>query len=196
MNDNIYFLKSVYDLKDLPKLKLPEILLCGRSNVGKSSFINSFFNKKNLAKVSSTPGKTRSINFYSINDDYYIVDLPGFGYAKTSQKEQEQWSKLIERFIFNYSNVKLIFHFIDSRHLPTKLDILFYNMVKEVDCDYNVILNKIDKINQSELTKLKKNILTFFGDVNPLENIFYYSAINGKGKKEIQHKISQKLNLK
>ncbi len=193
MLNNIYFLKSVYQLKDLPKLKLPEILLCGRSNVGKSSFINSFFNNKNLAKISSSPGKTRSINFYSINDIYYVVDLPGFGYAKTSKKEQEHWSKLIEQFIFNYSNAKLIFHFIDCRHYPTKLDILFFEMIKNFNCEYNIILNKIDKIKQSEFAKLKKDILLYFPDLNPVENIFYYSAINGKGKKEIQQKISSRL---
>jgi GTP-binding protein len=99
------FVKSVYNVSQLPETKKPEIILCGRSNVGKSSFINSLFNRKDLAKISSTPGKTRSINYYLINEKFYIVDLPGFGYAKISKKEREFWGNLIKDFLNASGNI-------------------------------------------------------------------------------------------
>jgi len=99
MFKNIQFYRSVFELETLPKSELPQLILCGRSNVGKSSFINSISNRKSLAKTSTTPGKTRSINFYLAEDKFFIVDLPGFGYAKTSQKEREKWGKLVSKYI-------------------------------------------------------------------------------------------------
>ncbi len=105
------FITSVYNLNDLPKNNLPEIILCGRSNVGKSSFLNSLYNRKDLAKTSSTPGKTRSINYYLIDEKFYMVDLPGYGYAKTSLKEREFWSKLIGDFISKSKYIYLSFSF-------------------------------------------------------------------------------------
>ena len=118
MFDSQKFVKSVYNLKDLPKEKLPEVILCGRSNVGKSSFINSLFSRKDLAKISSTPGKTRSINYYLIDDKFYIVDLPGYGFAKTSKKEREYWGKLIGDFISESKNIVLAFEL--SLRCPNK----------------------------------------------------------------------------
>src|SRR3989339_1840308 len=92
------FIKSAFNLSEIPKCRLPEVVLCGRSNVGKSSFINSLFNKKGLAKTSSSPGKTKSLNFYLVEKKFYMVDLPGFGYAKVSKTEREKWQKLIEDY--------------------------------------------------------------------------------------------------
>ncbi len=183
------FIKSVYNLNDLPKNNLPEIILCGRSNVGKSSFLNSLYNRKDLAKTSSTPGKTRSINYYLIDDKFYIVDLPGFGYAKTSIKEREFWSKLIGDFISQTKNIQLAFHFIDSRHNPTELDIKLNEFLREGEIPYIIILNKIDKLKQSELAKTKKEILQFFPELIFGENLFIYSSVKKTGKKEIQNRI-------
>ena len=106
MFTKIYFERSVFRLIDLPKKSLPEVILCGRSNVGKSSFINSIFNRKDLARISSTPGKTRSINYYNIDEKFYLVDLPGFGYAKVSKVEREKWGKLVAEFVLNTKNIE------------------------------------------------------------------------------------------
>jgi len=189
MNSQQKFIKSVYNLIDLPKNNLPEIILCGRSNVGKSSFLNSLYNRKDLAKTSSTPGKTRSINYYLIDDKFYMVDLPGYGYAKTSIKEREFWSRLIGNFISKNKNICLAFHFIDSRHNPTELDIKLNEFLRDAEIPYIIILNKIDKLKQSELAKAKKEILQFFPELIFGENLFNYSSVKKTGKKEIQNRI-------
>ena len=185
------FIKSVYKLSQIPNDNLPEIILCGRSNVGKSSFINSFFNRKNLAKISSTPGKTRSINFYIIDDKFYFVDLPGFGYAKTSLRDRESWGRLLSHYIEASQKIKYAFHFIDSRHAPTDLDIQLNELLRFNNISYMIILNKIDKLKQSELSFSKKRICEFFPELVLGENCFLYSSYNKRGKKEIMQKISK-----
>lgn len=180
------FIASVYKLADLPKSDLPQIVLCGRSNVGKSSFINSLFNRKNLAKTSSTPGKTRSINFYDISSAFYMVDLPGYGYAKVSQSERKKWAKLINDFFTESKNIALVFHIIDCRHHPTDLDIKLNQMLRDLNLPYNVILNKSDKLKQSEISKSIKSIIQFFPGLIFNENLFLYSSVKGTGKKEIK----------
>lgn len=184
------FIKAVYNLDELPKDRLPEIVLCGRSNVGKSSFINSLFNRKDLAKTSSTPGKTRSINYYRIDEKFYIVDLPGYGYAKTSKKERERWGQLIETFLLKGSNLFLAFHFIDSRHKPTELDIRLNTMLQSVKLPYVIILTKTDKLNQSELSKIKTTVKEYFPEARTGENLFTYSTVKKTGKKEILNLLS------
>lgn len=184
------FIKSVYHLSDLPKENLPEIILCGRSNVGKSSFINSLFNRKNLAKISSTPGKTRSINYYKIDDKFFIVDLPGYGYAKTSLKERERWGKTVSEFINVSKNISLGIHFIDSRHNPADLDIKLNELLRFREIPYIVLLNKVDKLKQSELSSSQKKIKEFFPELILGENLLLYSSVKKRGKKEIQHMLS------
>jgi GTP-binding protein len=179
------FIKSVYNLQDIPKLRLPEVILCGRSNVGKSSFINSLFNRKELAKISSTPGKTRSINYYLIDDKFYIVDLPGYGYAKASFEERNKWGKLVEDFILESGYIKLACHLIDSRHKPTELDIKLNSLLKYRDLPYLVILNKADKLKQSEYKSSKIGVLEIFPELNPGKNLLFYSAVKKTGKKEV-----------
>lgn len=183
--NNIRFFKSVYSLKDLPADNHPEIILCGRSNVGKSSFLNSVFNKKNLAKTSSTPGKTRSLNYYLYMDKIYFVDLPGFGYAKVSKAEREKWQKLIEDYLSLRRNIISAVHLIDSRHRPTELDQLlrYYIMTKNIP--YSVVLNKIDKLKQSEMFSARKQIVELFPELEPDTSLFLYSALKGTGKKSI-----------
>jgi len=187
---DVHFIKSVFNLNDLPKDNLPEVVLCGRSNVGKSSFINSLFNKKGLAKTSSSPGKTKSLNFYLVEKKFYMVDLPGFGYAKVSKTEREKWQKLIEDYFRSERNISATFHFIDSRHHPTNLDVLLNNFLREINVPYTVILSKVDKLKQAELAKTNKEIKNFFPELIYGDNLLAYSAVKGTGKKEIIKRLS------
>lgn len=180
------FIKSVYSIEEIPKLRFPEVVLCGRSNVGKSSFINSLFNRKDLAKISSTPGKTRSINYYQIDNNFYIVDLPGYGYAKVSATERKKWAKLIEDFFTNSKMINLVIHIIDARHKPTELDLKLNQLLKDLNLPYIFLLNKSDKLKQSEFKQSFKNLSEEFPEAKLNENTFFYSTIKGTGKKEIK----------
>jgi GTP-binding protein len=191
MFKEIQFIKSVFELSDLPNSDLPQLILCGRSNVGKSSFINSISNRKGLAKTSSTPGKTRSINFYIVDKTFFIVDLPGFGYAKTSQKEREKWGKLVSKYILETENIHHAFHLIDSRYKPTELDKQLILWLNSADKDYSVILSKADKLNQSENHKALKLVKSVFPNLELNKNLFLYSAFTGKWKKPVQKKITE-----
>ncbi|MCH7723285.1 MAG: YihA family ribosome biogenesis GTP-binding protein [Bacteroidetes bacterium] len=192
----IYFERSVYRLIDLPKKSLPEVILCGRSNVGKSSFINSIFNRKNLARISSTPGKTRSINYYNIDEKFYLVDLPGFGYAKVSKVEREKWGRLVSEFVRNAKNIELAIHFIDSRHKPTEVDINLNELLKFANIPYLVLLSKSDKLKQSDFKIAINNITSTFPELILDENLFFYSTIKGRGKKEIINRLSKLFYLR
>ncbi len=187
----IEFIKSVYKIKDLPKNDLQHVILCGRSNVGKSTFINKLFGKKKIALTSSAPGKTRSLNFYLAENKFYIVDLPGFGYAKIAKKERETWERLIQDYLKIDKNISLAFHLIDSRHKPTTLDRLLNGYLRELNIPYIVLMNKIDKLNQSEFAKSKKNIMNVFDELLLGENFLPYSSVTGKGKKEVENILNK-----
>ncbi len=137
---------SAVSPKQYPNDGLPEIVLAGKSNVGKSSFINTMINRKALARTSSQPGKTRQINFYNIDEKFYFVDLPGFGYSKMSKTEQEKVGKFIEEYLFSRKNIALIILLIDIRHSPGGNDILMFNYIRSIGMPYLVIANKADKI--------------------------------------------------
>ena len=196
MFDNIFFEKSVFQLSDVPKYNLPEVILCGRSNVGKSSFINSLFNKKSLARISSAPGKTRSINYYNIDEVFYLVDLPGYGYAKTSKTEREKWGRIISDFILKSVNIKLAIHLIDSRHKPTELDIKLNELLTFAGLPFIVLLTKSDKLKQSDYNRAVKNLNITFPELFLNENLFFYSSTKGKGRKEILNHFSSLFYLK
>jgi len=132
--------------KQYPSNNLPEIVLAGKSNVGKSSFINTMINRKGLARTSSEPGKTRQINFYNIDSKFYFVDLPGFGYSKMSHVEQEKVGKFIEEYLFTRKNIVCIVLLIDIRHAPSENDIMMFNYIKSIDSPHIVLANKADKI--------------------------------------------------
>ena len=191
MFDKQVFITSAFNLNQLPPAVLPSLVLCGRSNVGKSSFINSIFNRKDLAKTSSTPGKTRSINYYLIDDKFYVVDLPGYGYAKTSKKEREHWSSLVDAYIQKSGNNSLAMHFVDSRHDPTELDIRLNFLLREFEIPYIVVLNKIDKLKQSEMAQAKKNIVRFFPELSAGDNLLFYSSVKGTGKKDVLQRLAR-----
>ena len=143
---NPQFEISAVSPKQYPKDGLPEIVLAGKSNVGKSSFINTMINRKALARTSSQPGKTRQINFYNIDENFHFVDLPGFGYSKMSKAEQEKVGKFIEEYLFNRKNISLIILLIDIRHAPGTNDILMFNYIRSIGMPYLIIANKADKI--------------------------------------------------
>lgn len=187
----IKFIKSVYNIKDLPKEEIPELVLCGRSNVGKSSFINSLSKQNNIAKTSSTPGKTRSLNYYLVEEKFYLVDLPGYGYAKVSEKAKQEWQKLIADYLLNSKNIALAYHLIDSRHAATSLDILLHEMLIREDIPYSVILSKIDKLNQSQKSQSTKRIINQFPELSLNDNLFLFSSLKGTGKKQVETTLSK-----
>ena len=187
----IEFQKSIHLTKNLPKEAINEIVLCGRSNVGKSTFINSLAKKKNIAKTSSTPGKTRALNFYLVEDKFYLVDLPGYGYAKVSLKAKEEWQKLIKNYFYHSNNIAMAFHLIDSRHKPTTLDIMFNALLKDLQIPYIVILSKVDKLNQSEKSKSIKKVLAQFPELSLNDNLILYSSVKNIGKKQVEIILSK-----
>ncbi len=173
-----------------PKKELPTVVLCGRSNVGKSSFINSIFAPAKVAKTSSTPGKTRAMNYYIVENKFYIVDLPGFGYAQVSKKERDEWQMLIEKYFQLNKQIMLAVHIVDSRHEPMPLDLQLNDFLRNQEIPYWVILNKIDKLKQSEIALAKRGIIMKFPELILNENLFLYSTVKGTGKKEIVKLLS------
>jgi GTP-binding protein len=145
-----------------PKDDLPEIALAGRSNVGKSSLINTLLKRKNLARTSSQPGKTQTLNFYLVNDEFYLVDVPGYGYAKVSQKRRQEFGEMIQDYLETRHNLKGLIILIDSRHEPTKDDIAMYEYAQYLNIPILVVCTKMDKIKKSQTNKvmsgLKKNL--------------------------------------
>ena len=137
----------------LPENSLPEIAFAGKSNVGKSSLINALMNRKALARTSAQPGKTQTINFYNINDAMYLVDLPGYGYAKVAQEIREKWGKLIERYLHGSKQLRAVFLLIDIRHEPSANDKMMYRWVTEQGYEPVIIATKLDKIKRSQIQK-------------------------------------------
>ena len=158
--------------KQYPKNNMPEIVLVGKSNVGKSSFINTMINRKSLARTSSEPGKTRQINFYNIDKTFYFVDLPGYGYSKMSKKEQEQVGKFIEEYLFNRKQIALIIFLIDIRHSPTENDKLMYNYIISSKLPCIILANKADKIAK---TKVDDELQKVHKELNPIGDISAYA---------------------
>lgn len=178
MNLNNAKLEKVSVHRDTyPDEKLMEIAFAGRSNVGKSSFINSMLGRKNLARTSSSPGKTRTINFYNIDDELRLVDLPGYGYAKVSKEEKSSWAKIINEYLESRENLKEVFLLVDIRHDPTKQDIEMFRFIKEAGFVGIVIATKSDKISKSKAITQIKNI----AKVLKIENTDYiipYSSVD------------------
>ena len=144
--------------KQYPSGNLPEIVLAGKSNVGKSSFINTMINRKSLARTSSEPGKTRQINFYNIDSKFYFVDLPGFGYSKMSHTEQEKVGKFIEEYLFSRKNITCIVLLIDIRHKPSENDIMMFNYIRSIGAPHIVIANKADKIAPTKVSSYVEDL--------------------------------------
>jgi GTP-binding protein len=179
---------SAVDPVQYPNTGWPEIALAGRSNVGKSSLINSLVNRKALARVGNTPGKTRIINFYNINDSISFVDLPGYGFAKVSREEQKSWGRLAETYLNSRKNLNIILLLVDIRHDPTPDDIIMLNYIKESGRDYAVIATKADKIKRSEYKKHTERIRTVL-ELDKDCNIIVFSSQKRIGIEETWSKI-------
>lgn len=177
-----------------PADDLPEIVLLGRSNVGKSSFINTLISRKGLAHTSSQPGKTQTMNFYQINDLFRFVDMPGYGYARVSRKEREKWGKMIEDYLQKRSNLKMIIQLVDCRHEPTEDDFLMYDWLTYYELNPLVIGTKADKISKVRQKKAKDNIAKTLRIANK-SDVFLFSAENKMGKDEAWQRIVEKLGF-
>jgi GTP-binding protein len=155
---NVEFVKSVFNKGDLIRDDLPIIAMVGKSNVGKSSFINTLTNNKNTAKVGQTPGKTKCLNFFLVDKKFYLVDLPGYGYSTMSEKEKENINKLTNYFLENNKNIRHIFSLIDIRHLPSKDDRAMYDWLVALEKDFTIILNKADKLSNAKIEASMKDM--------------------------------------
>ncbi|WP_282928700.1 ribosome biogenesis GTP-binding protein YihA/YsxC [Anaerococcus sp. Marseille-Q7828] len=178
-----------------PSENIEEIAFVGRSNVGKSSFINAFLGRKSLAKTSSIPGKTRTINFYNIDKKFRLVDLPGYGYAKVSKKEKEKWDKLINEYLHDRENLKEVFLLVDIRHEPTDLDRQMYEWIIESGFTGFIIATKYDKISKNQLQKHIKSIMKKL-DIEDEGLIFAYSSENKHNLGVIHEQIEVIVNNK
>ena len=179
--------------KQYPKTGLPEIVLVGKSNVGKSSFINCMINRKALARTSSQPGKTRQINFYNIDSKFYFVDLPGYGYSKMSKLEQEKVGKFIEQYLFSRENIALIILLIDIRHKPGENDLLMYDYVKNTGLPYIVVATKADKIAVTKVQGEITNLNNYLNE-NEEEVILPFSTERRIYSEEVWNEIEEVLN--
>lgn len=178
----------------LPENLLPEIAFAGKSNVGKSSLINGLMNRKALARTSAQPGKTQTINFYHVNDAFYLVDLPGYGYAKVSVELKEKWGKLVERYLQESKQLRAVFLLIDIRHEPGANDQRMYEWIVHQGYDPIIIATKLDKINRSQVQKHLKMVRSGLG-AKPETRILPYSTITKQGREEIWDLMEELLEL-
>ena len=178
----------------LPENDKPEVAFAGKSNVGKSSLINALMNRKSYARISATPGKTQTINFYSINDAVYLVDLPGYGYAKVSEKEKEQWGKLIERYLHGSSQLKAVFLLIDIRHEPSGNDKMMHRWIVDQGFEPVIIATKLDKIKRSQVQKHVKMIRGSLA-LLPGTKVIPFSSSTKQGRDEIWTVIEETAEL-
>lgn len=168
----------------LPDTGRPEVAFAGKSNVGKSSLINGLMNRKALARTSSQPGKTQTINFYNVNEAIYLVDLPGYGYAKVSQSEKEKWGKMIEKYLHTSKNLKAVFLLVDIRHEPSANDKMMYDWIVHNGFEPIIIATKLDKIKRSQVDKQLKLVRTGLG-IGKQVTVIPFSAETKEGREKI-----------
>lgn len=179
----------------LPENELPEIAFAGKSNVGKSSLINGLMNRKSFARISATPGKTQTINFYNINKELYLVDLPGYGYAKVSEKEKQKWGKMIERYLHSSKQLKAVFLLIDIRHDPSANDKQMYDWILSQGYHPIIIATKLDKLKRSQVPKHVKAVRQGLG-LEPGAVLIPFSAVTKQGRDEIWELAEELCGLK
>lgn len=182
-------------ISQYPEDTKPEFLLVGRSNVGKSSFINTVLNRKNIARTSATPGKTQTLNFYVVNDKFYLVDVPGYGYAAVDRDTQKKFGMMIEEYLKSREDLKRVFLLIDYRHKPTEDDLLMFNFMKYYDLDVTIVATKFDKVKQSDKAKNDKAIAETF-KLGENDNVVLFSSVSKKGREEILNIIESSLGTK
>jgi GTP-binding protein len=193
--DSAKFIKSASKLSECPSEKYPEFAFVGRSNVGKSSLINMLTQKKGLAKSSITPGKTQLLNYFLINDSRYMVDLPGYGYAKYSKEKRIQWIDTMQHYLTQRSTISTVFLVIDGSIPPQNIDLDFIQMLKESQISFDIIISKIDKSTQKNihhhLALLKSHLQEILGK---LPNIFKISNTKARGRQAVREYITQKIS--
>ncbi len=178
-----HYLVGATNTGNFPTLNLPEILLCGRSNVGKSTFINTIFNAK-IAKTSSTPGKTQVLNWFIINENFCIVDAPGYGYAKVSKKQRQEFGEMIEDYLTNREELKMVLMLLDYRHPPTEDDVIMYEYLKYHELNVKFILTKEDKLKRNDL---EKNLNVIMKSLNHFEkdDFIPFSSLSKINKEQV-----------
>lgn len=191
MNWNkVEFEASFGTLEQLTESDLPEICFSGRSNVGKSSLINKILNRKSIARVSSTPGKTVTINFYKL-DEFRLVDLPGYGYAKVADRDRERWAELMEGYFRTNRNIKLCLQLIDMRHPATEFDISMLEFLTHFNIPYAVALTKCDKLNKTEFNNRLESLKEELGELGQNITLIPFSALKGTGAEDIRQTIEK-----
>ena len=186
---NAEYVGSFFKAVDIPKTGYPEIAFAGRSNVGKSTLINKILNRKKLAQVSKSPGKTRALNYFEIDHKYYFVDLPGFGYAKISKKDREQWGKLIESYFKTSKKLKGVIHIIDSRRGLMDSDRSLKEYIDYFDIEVLWVLSKVDKLKNQARADIYRNTLHEL-NCSP-QRLMFFSAVDGLGVTEIKKLIME-----
>ena len=191
--NSVKFVTSAVRRSQYPEDLKSEFLLVGRSNVGKSSFINTLVNRKNMARISAIPGKTQTLNFYLINDNFYFVDVPGYGFARVSKKLKNKFGMMIEDYLKMRENLKLVFMLVDFRHKPTEDDVLMYNYLKYYHIPVTVVATKCDKVSRNSYDKNKKLIWNTLKMIDS-DRLELFSAPKKIGKKEIYNIIEEALD--
>lgn len=176
-----------------PNEERDEFLLVGKSNVGKSSFINTILARKNFARTSSKPGKTQTLNFYLVNNNFYLVDVPGYGYANVSKSQQKKFGLMIEEYLTTRKNLRLVFMLIDFRHKPSENDILMYDYLKYYNLPVAIIATKYDKVKSSQKDKQEKLIRETL-NIKEYDSLILFSSITKKGREEVYRQINSKLS--
>ncbi|EZX24331.1 ribosome biogenesis GTP-binding protein YsxC [Staphylococcus aureus C0673] len=188
--NNVDIIISAVDPKQYPETGLPEIALSGRSNVGKSTFINTLISRKKVARTSSKPGKTQTLNFFNIDEQLIFVDVPGYGYAKVSKKQREQFGKMIEQYLTTREALRCVIQLVDVRHKPTQDDVLMYNYLKHFEIPTIVIATKEDKIPKGKVQKHLKIIRQTL-ELDPEDKLISYSSLNKDKTDNIWALLSQ-----
>jgi len=191
--DNVEFIISAVRRSQYPDQGLPEFITIGRSNVGKSSFMNTLANRKNLARISSKPGKTDTINFYCFNNAFHLVDVPGYGYATVNFEEKKKFGMMVEEYLEKREELKRVFLLVDFRHKPSEDDILMYSFLKYYQIPVTIIATKVDKVGSSKKDKNLKIITNAF-DLVVGDDIILFSSISKLGREEVLTKIEGLLN--
>ena len=197
---------TVLDHSKFPSSGMPEVAVCGRSNVGKSSVLNTLFNRKSLARVSREPGKTRTVNFFIVNERFYLVDLPGYGYAKVSKVQRASWQRIIAGYLKNRETLSGVVQLVDSRHDPTKDDLMMFQRLIDADRDFLIVLTKADKLKRSQRAGKVATLRSYFAgiSVGPVDGIdddgepfevpfVFCSAVTREGKDEIWKWIAERI---
>jgi GTP-binding protein len=182
---SVEFVKSITNLKDQPKSKLPEIAFAGRSNVGKSSLLNSIFNRKNLVKTSSTPGKTQQINYFIVSNKFYFVDLPGYGYARIPLNIKKSWQGMMENYLLKNKYLKRIYLLIDSRHDLQNSDREMIDWLDQSAINFTIILSKYDKLKKGDYHK----VINYFTGITGCSNILPFSVKSDKFINSLKYQI-------